>query len=85
MIKRQNICFEIFKSLIEYFNIPTIIYSKENKPLYYFKDKEVLQNTLRNECQIFRYYNDLKEKNFNDRAKQIILQDEKIKNILSNG
>ena len=72
---------------IIYFNNGDIkqTFPKENKQVYYFKEKEVVQTTLGDDCQIFRYQNGQIEKNFNDGTKQIIFPDGKIKNILPNG
>ena len=72
---------------IIYFNNGDIkqIFPKENKQIYYFQEKEVVQTTLGDDCQIFRYKNGQIEKNFNDGTKQIIFPDGKIKNILPNG
>ena len=72
---------------IIYFNNGDIkqIYPKDNKQIYYFKEKEVVQTTLGDDCQIFRYKNGQIEKIFNDGIKQIIFPDGKIKNILPNG
>ena len=70
-----------------YFNNGDIkqIYPGENKQIYYFKEKNIVQTTIGDECQIFKYENGQIEKKFKDGTVQIIFPDGQIKNILPNG
>ena len=61
------------------------IYPNENRQIYFFKEKNIVQTTLGEECQIFKYENGQVEKKFKDGATQIIFPNGKIKNILPNG
>ena len=72
---------------IIYFNNGDIkqIYPQENRQIYFFKEKNIVQTTLGEECQIVKYENGQIEKKFKDGAIQIIFPDGKIKNILPNG
>ena len=72
---------------IIYFNNGDIkqIYTDQNKQIYFFKEKNIVQTTIGDECQIFKYENGQIEKKFKDGTLQIIFPDGKIKNILPNG
>ena len=72
---------------IIYFNNGDIkqIYTNQNKQIYFFKEKNIVQTTIGDECQIFKYENGQIEKKFKDGTLQIIFPDGKIKNILPDG
>ena len=61
------------------------IFPGENKQVYFFKEKNIVQTTIGDECQIFKHGNGEIEKKFKDGTIQIISPDGKIKNILPNG
>ena len=69
-----------------YFNNGDIkqIFVNENKQIYFFKIKNIVQTTIGDECQIFKYENGQIEKKFKDGTIQIIFPDGKIKNFLPN-
>ena len=70
-----------------YFNNGDIkqVYPLENKQIYFFKEKNIVQTTIGEECQIFKYENGQIEKKFKDGTMQIIFPNNQIKNILPNG
>ena len=89
IIFKNGVRKEIFNDEYQviYFNNGDIkqIYPGENKQIYYFKEKNIVQTTIGDECQIFKYENGQIEKKFKDGTVQIIFPDGQIKNILPNG
>ena len=89
IIFKNGVRKEIFSDgyQVIYFNNGDIkqIFPGENKQVYFFKEKNIVQTTIGDECQIFKYENGEIEKKFKDGTIQIISPDGKIKNILPNG
>ena len=89
IIFKNGVRKEIFNDgyQVIYFNNGDIkqIFPGENKQVYFFKEKNIVQTTIGDECQIFKHGNGEIEKKFKDGTIQIISPDGKIKNILPNG